>query len=431
MKDFISIQDALTKGSGKVAIRGWVHRERGSNKLKFVVLRDVSNVVQCVLKQEDFEKRWDEIDKIQVEASMEVEGTLKKDERAPSGFELRVTDFTIVGPSDKYPLTKDQSYEFSLDMRHLSIRNRKMTATLKIRSTIFGAIHEYFRSRGFFEFQSPSFTPNAAEGGSTLFKVDYFGKDIFLTQTWQLYAEAGIQALEKIYCIAPSFRAEKSKTSRHLTEYWHAEMEEAWCDFDQLQDHGEALLKHIVAMVLKNNKEELTILERDISKLEPVVKKKFPRMSYDEALVLLEKKANMKVVWGKDLRTHEEDALSKMYDTPIIITRYPMAVKAFYMKEDPKNNKVVLGFDMIGPEGYGELIGASAREEDNDKLMEQLRAEGANPADYGWYLDTRKYGSVPHSGFGLGVERVIAWVCGLDSVKDAIAFPRTMTRVSP
>ncbi len=428
---FISIQEALDKGKGEVSIRGWAHRQRGSNKLKFVVLRDVSNIIQCVLKKEDLEKQWEEIDKIQVETSLQFTGTLSKDERAPTGYELKVKKVDIIGTSDKFPITKDQSYEYTLDMRHLSIRSRKMIATLKIRSTVFGAIHEYFRSKGFYEYHSPSFTPNAAEGGSTLFKVDYFGKEMFLTQTWQLYAEAGIQALEKIYTIAPSFRAEKSKTSRHLTEYWHAEMEEAWTTFDNIQDHAEALLKLIISKVLKENKKELEVLGRDLKKLEPTTKKAFPRMTYDEVLKILEKKANMKIPWGKDLRTIEEDELSKMYDTPVIVTGYPKQVKAFYMKEDPKNPKVVQGFDVIGPEGYGELVGASQREEDIDKLIEELKAEGEDPKEYEWYLDTRRYGSMPRGGFGMGVERIISWICGLDNIKDAIAFPRTMTRLKP
>ena len=428
---FISIQEALDTGKGEVSIRGWAHRQRGSNKLKFVVLRDVSNIIQCVLKKEDLESQWDEIDKIQVETSLQLTGTLAKDERAPTGYELKVKKVDIIGTSDKFPITKDQSYEYTLDMRHLSIRSRKMIATLKIRSTIFGAIHEYFRAKGFYEYHSPSFTPNAAEGGSTLFKVDYFGKEMFLTQTWQLYAEAGIQALEKIYTIAPSFRAEKSKTSRHLTEYWHAEMEEAWTSFENLQDHAEALLKLIVSKVLKENKKELEILGRDLKKLEPTIKKAFPRMTYDEVLKILETNANMKIPWGKDLRTIEEDELSKMYDTPIIVTGYPKQVKAFYMKEDPDNPKVVQGFDIIGPEGYGELVGASQREEDIDKLIEEIKAEGGDPKEYEWYLDARRYGSMPRGGFGMGVERIISWICGLDNIKDAIAFPRTMTRTHP
>tara|TARA_Y100000310_G_scaffold342637_1_gene446703 strand:+ start:5272 stop:6570 length:1299 start_codon:yes stop_codon:yes gene_type:complete len=428
---FISIQEAIKKGKGKASVRGWIYRERGSNKFKFIVLRDSSNIIQCVLKKEDFKDQWDHIDKLQVEASISITGTIHRDKRAPTGYELRAKEFELIGPSDKYPITKDQSQEFLLDVRHLSLRSRRLTAVMKIRSTVFRAIHDYFHSKGFYEFQSPSITPNAAEGGSTLFKVNYFGKELYLTQTWQLYAEAGISSLEKIYCVAPSFRAEKSSTSRHLTEYWHAEMEEAWCDFEQLQDHAEALLKHVVSEVLKKHKQDLKVLGRDIKKLQPTLKKKFKRMTYDDALKILKQKAKMSIKWGKDLRTVEEDELSKLYDTPIIVTRYPKEVKAFYMKEDPKNPKAVLGFDVIGPEGYGELVGASEREDNIKEIMRRLKQEGEDPKNYSWYLDLRKYGSVPHSGFGMGIERTIAWICGLDNIKDAIAFPRTMTRYRP
>ncbi|MDP4012097.1 MAG: asparagine--tRNA ligase [Candidatus Nanoarchaeia archaeon] len=428
----ISIQEAMKKGKGEVSIHGWVYRERGSSQLKFIVLRDSTNIIQCVIKKEDVgDKQFGIADKIQVETSMEITGTIKEDKRAPTGYELQVKDFKLIGNSDSFPITKDQSVEFLADNRHLWLRSRKMTSILKIRSTVFGAIDEYFKTNGFYEYHSPSLTATAGEEGSTQFKVNYFGKPMFLTQTWQLYAEAGIFALEKIYTIAPSFRAEKSKTSRHLTEYWHAEMEMAWSKFDDIINHGEALIKFVVDKVLKNNKEDLKIIERDPKKLEPVLKKKFPRMTYDEALEILDKKCKMKVAWGKDLRTIEEDNLSKLYDTPIIVTHYPKKVKAFYMKEDDKNPEVVLGTDFIAPEGYGEIIGGSQREEDPEKLLAMIKEKGEDPSAYGWYLDLRKYGSVPHGGFGFGVERVISWICGLDNIKDAIPFPRTMLRTTP
>jgi len=307
------------------------------------------------------------------------------------------------------------------------------------------------------------------EGGSTMFDIDYFGKKLHLAQTWQLHAEPGIFALEKIFTIQPSFRAEKSKTSRHLTEYWHAEMEVAWEGFDYLQEDAEQAIKHVVSSVLKKNKEELKILNRDTKKLSPILKKKFPRITYDQALKLLKQKKKMNVSWGKDLRTIEEDKLSELFDVPVIVTHYPKQVKAFYMKEadavqsgvgepsqfsnqkakqelsrgagrrgDSSTNsttsakgKVVLGFDMIAPEGYGELIGASQREESIEKLKANLKAQGENPEEYEFYFDTRRYGSVPHGGYGLGIERVIAWICALDSIKDTMPFPRTMTRYYP
>jgi len=431
-----SIQEIINRcekeGSFETEIYGWVWRERGSSQIKFVILRDNSNVIQCVIEQKEVGKdKFAIADKIQVETSMKVVGTIRKEPRAPSGYEVSAKDFEVIGKSNDFPIAKDFSTEFLLDNRHLWIRSRKMTAILKIRSTIFGAIHEYFRNNGFFEHQSPCFTTNAAEGGATLFKVDYFGKPMFLTQTWQLYAEAVIYGLEKIYCIAPSFRAEKSKTSRHLTEYWHAEMEIAWCGFDDILYHGEQLIKHIFKKVLEENQGELALLKRDVSKLKSVAEKPFIRMTYDDALKILKEKCNMDVEWGKDLRTIEEDELTKSYDVPLIVTNYPKKVKAFYMKESPENPDTVLGVDFLAPEGYGEVIGGSQREEDQSKIEERLREQGENPELYGWYMDLRKYGSIPHGGFGLGVERIISWVCGLDNIKDAIAFPRTMLRYTP
>jgi len=415
-----------------VEVRGWIHRERGSNKLKFIVLRDSSNHVQCVFNKEMFEDKWAEIDHLQVETSLIIRGTVKRDERAPTGYEVKVKQYEIVGKSENFPITKDQSIEFLADMRHLWLRSTKMTAILKIRSTVFGAIHEYFRSNGFYEYQSPIFQAVQCEGGSELFSVDYFGrKDVFLAQTWQLYAEPAIFALEKIYTIAPSFRAEKSKTSRHLTEYWHAEMEVAWADFEGIQDYGEGCIKHIVKNVLEKNAAELKVLGRDISKLKPTLEKPFVRITYTDALKILKEKCGMEIEWGKDLRTIEEEKLTALYDVPVICTMYPKKVKAFYMMEDPKNPDVVLGCDFLAPEGYGEIIGGSQREHNIEKIKQRLIEQGENPAQYEFYLDTRRYGSVPHGGFGMGIERVVRWICGLETIKDAIPFPRTIERYKP
>jgi asparaginyl-tRNA synthetase len=427
-----SIQEAIKQGSGKVEIRGWIHRERGSNKLKFLLIRDASNVIQCVLERGNFEEQWDEIDKLQVEASVIVTGEIKEDKRAPCGYEIQAKELRVVGVSENFPITKDQSIEFLADNRHLWLRSRRMTAILKVRSAIFGAIHDYFRLVGFYEYQSPIFQAVQCEGGSDLFEVKYFDqKDVFLAQTWQLYAEPAIFGLEKIYTVAPSFRAEKSKTSRHLTEYWHAEMEMAWCNFADIQNHGEALIKHVVKIVLERNQNELKLLQRDTSKLEPVVTKPFVRMTYDEALKILKEKCSLELEWGKDLRTIEEEKLMELYDIPVIVTHYPKKVKAFYMMEDPKNPEVVQGCDFLAPEGQGEIIGGSQREHDLEKIKKRLKADGEDPLQYEFYLDTRRYGSVPHGGFGLGVERLVKWICGLDNIKDAIAFPRTMERYKP
>lgn len=429
---FVSIQEAISQGKGTVAVHGWVYRERGSNKLKFIVLRDSSNIIQCVLERTNFEKAWDEIDHIQIEASLEIVGELKEDKRAPTGYEIQVKEYKLIGKSENYPIAKDQSIEFLADNRHLWLRSRKMTSMLKIRSTVFQAIDEFFKSEGFYEYHSPIFQAVQCEGGSDLFKVDYFGqKDVFLAQSWQLYAEPAIFALEKIYTIAPCFRAEKSKTSRHLTELWMCEMEMAWSTFKDIQDYGEKLIKYIVKKVLEKNKADLEIMGRDIKKLEPTLKKPFVRMTYTEALKILKDKCNMDIEWGKDLRTIEEEKLATLYDVPIICTNYPKKVKAFYMPEDPKYPRTVQGCDFLAPEGHGEIIGGSQREHDIEKIKERLIEQGEKIEQYEFYLDTRRYGSVPHGGFGLGVERIVRWICGLETIKDAIAFPRTIERYKP
>ena len=432
--EFISIQEAIKKGKGKVAVRGWIHRERGSNELKFLVIRDSTNIIQCVLKRERFNKQWPDIDKLQIEASVEIEGTIKADSRAPTGYEIETDKINIIGTSEKFPINKDINEELLGDRRHLWLRSRKMTAILKIRDTVLDAMREHWHKKGFYEYHSPILIGMQAEGGSTLFKVDYFGKPMFLSQTWQLHAEPAIFALEKIFTIQPAFRAEKSKTSRHITELWMAEMEVAWHDFNYLQDDAEELIKHIVSRVLKERKQELEIIGRDWKKLESTLKKRFPRITYAEALRLLKEKKKTNIQWGKDLRTIEEDKLSELYDTPVMVRHYPKAVKAFYMKQVPEAKKgkdTVYGFDMIAPEGYGELVGGSQREEDIGKIKENLKAQGENPEKYEFYLDTRRYGTVPHGGYGMGVERVISWICGLETIKDAMAFPRTMSRYSP
>lgn len=428
---FISIEEAIKKSKGKVGVRGWVYRARGSNKFKFIILRDSTNIVQCVLMKEKFEKQWDKIDKIQVESSLEIFGTIRRDKRAPTGYEIQVEKIKIIGLSDEFPIQKHLNEELLGDRRHLWLRSRKMTAILKIRSTVVGALHEYFRGKGFYEFQSPIIIPGGAEEGPTMFEVDYFGKKMYLAQTWQLYAEAAMYSLEKIYCISPSFRAEKSKTSRHLTEYWHTEMEVAWANLDELMDYAESMIKYVIKKVLEKNKSELEILGRDVKKLQPSMKKKFPRMTYDKALKILKEKKKIKVDWGKDLRTIEEEKLMEFYDTPIFVTHYPKEVMAFYKPRDPKNPKTARCFDMLAPEANGELVGGSERDTNIKELKKSLKAKGEKIEDYSYYFEIHQYGAIPHGGYGLGTERLIKWICGLDTIKDAIAFPRTMTRIKP
>jgi len=429
--EYLSIKEAMSKGSGLVSVRGWVYRERGSKSIKFIVLRDSSNIIQCVLEKSKFEDSWEAIDKIQVEYSMEITGEIKKDDRAPSGYEISVKDFKIIGESDKFPITKDQSTEFLADNRHLWIRSRKMQAIMKIRHTILQGFREHYTNKGFFEFSPPILQPNQCEGGSTLFEVKYYKDKLYLSQSAQLYSEAFIFCLEKIFLIGPTFRAEKSKTSRHLSEFWMAEMEAAWMDLDDMQDDIEQLIKHIVKKVLDERMDDLKILERDVSKLIPVVEKPFVRMTYTEVLNLLEKEDKMEVEWGKDLRTVEEENLSKHYDVPVLVSRYPKEIMAFYKPEDPKDKNVALCLDVIAPEKYGEIFGGSQRDLDIEKMKEYLKRDGEDPSNYEWYFDLRRYGSVPHSGHGMGVERVTAWICGLDNIKDTIPFPRTMLRYKP
>jgi len=428
---FISISQAMKKSSGNVAVRGWVYRERGSNKFKFIVLRDSSDIIQCVLRKEDFESQWKDIDALQVECSLEIEGKITRDSRAPTGYEIQAKKLKIIGLSDEFPINKSLNEELLGDRRHLWIRSRKMNSILKIRSTVLGALHEYFRSKEFYEFQSPIMVPGGAEDGPTMFEIDYFKKKMYLAQTWQLYAESAIYSLDKIYCIAPSFRAEKSKTSRHLTEYWHTEMEVAWADLNDLIDYAESMTKYVIKRVLENNKKELKILGRDVSKLIPSLKKKFPRITYDQALKILKTKKKIKVVWGKDLRTIEEEKLMELYDTPVFVTHYPKEVMAFYKPKDPDNENVARCFDMLAPEANGELIGGSERDTNIKELKKSLKAKGEKLEDYSYYFDIHSYGAIPHAGYGLGTERLIKWICGLDTIKDAIAFPRTMTRMKP
>ena len=428
--EFISIKQAMEKGTGQVNIRGWCYRVRNSNKMAFIVLRDSTEIIQCVVEKSKLsEELWNESLKATMECSLEITGDIKKDDRAPTGYEVSVSSLNIIGESDTFPITKDQSPEFLLDERHLWIRSRKMTAILKVRSAVFQAIRKFFNDKGFYEEHSPMFSPTSCEGGSTLFEVKYFEGIMYLTQSWQLYAEAMISALEKIYTISPCFRAERSKTSRHLSEFWMAETEIAWFKLDDILKNAEDLVAFIVKYVLENNEEELKFLGQDIEKLKKI-KTPFPRITYTEALETL-KKDGLEAEWGKDLRTTEEDTIAKHYEKPVIITNYPKKIMAFYKLKDPKDPKTALCFDMIAPEGYGEIIGGSERDTDIEEMKKALTEQGEKPEKYEWYFDTRRYGKVPHSGYGLGVERVIAWLCKLDNIKDTIPFPRTMLRKTP
>ena len=409
-------------------IRGWVYRKREHKENVFILVRDSTGIIQTVIKSncKDFEKALN----VGIEASVIIRGIVKEEPRAPGGKEIHVKEFQIVGPSHNFPITKSASETFLLDVRHLWIRSRKMTNILKVRSKVFEAIHEFFRKRGFYEVQCPMFITAAVEGGATLFELDYFGKTkVYLTQSSQFYLEALIFSLEKVYTVAPSFRAEKSRTRRHLTEFWHAEAEVAWAHLEDILKLEEELITHIVNKVLNECQEELKFLKRKTETLENV-KPPFYRLTYDEAIETLQKKG-FSIKWGEDLGADEERELTLEFDKPIFVTGYPEKVKAFYHKNDPKRPEVTLSADLLAPEGYGEIIGGGERIENEKELIEKIKRFGLNPKDYEWYIDLRRYGSVPHSGFGLGVDRLVMWICGLKHIREAVPFPRDIRRVYP
>ncbi len=422
----------FAKPGDEVVLRGWVYRKREFRDKIFVLLRDGEGVVQLVFAK-DRPEVYDIAAKLNIESSIIVKGVVKEEQRAPGGKEVHVSDviwFFVGEPFPINPSAAQADSEYLLDVRHLWIRSRKMWAVLRIRHTVFEAIHEYFRSRGFYEVQCPIFVSAAVEGGATLFPVKYFDReDVYLTQSAQFYLEALIYSLEKVYTVAPSFRAEPSRTRRHLTEFWHAEAEMAWARLHDVMNVCEELITHVVRKVLDERLEELSILGRDTEKLERV-KPPFPRVLYDEAIEMLQK-MGFNVKWGDDLGADEERALMQKFDTPIHLYGFPEEVKAFYHKNDPQDPKRTLSVDVLAPEGYGEIIGGGERIEDPDELVRKIKKFGLRPEDYYWYIDLRKYGSVPHAGFGLGVDRLVMWICGLDHIRDAVPFPRDIRRVKP
>ncbi|MBK7981781.1 MAG: asparagine--tRNA ligase [Ignavibacteriae bacterium] len=415
-----------------VTLKGWLFNKRSSGKVKFLILRDGSGYLQCIVfKGNVSEEIFQLADSITQESSFEITGIVKSEPRAVGGFELDVTDLKLIGDSIDYPITpKDHGIEFLIDKRHLWIRSKRQAAILKIRHRIVKAIRDFFDERDFTLFDPPIITPNASEGTSTLFEMEYFdlGK-AYLTQSGQLYAEAGAMALGKVYTFGPTFRAEKSKTRRHLTEFWMVEPEMAFYNLDDDMDLAEEFLENIVQTVLKDCRPELEILERDISKLEKVVRP-FPRVSYTEAVEILRSKGQ-DFKWGDDLGAPDETVISEQYDKPVMVHRYPAEIKAFYMKRDPENPKVALAVDVLAPEGYGEIIGGSQREDNLDLLLERINEHKLPQHYFEWYLDLRRFGSVPHAGFGLGLERTVTWICGIEHLRETIPFPRMIYRNTP
>ena len=425
----IFIRDIGKYEGQTVTIQAWLYNKRSSGKLHFLQLRDGSAEIQAVVFQGNVsEEVFSMADKITQESVVEVTGTVKKHERSQIGYEIDAQDVKVLSVANDYPITpKEHGTHFLMENRHLWLRSLKQKAILRIRHRIIKSVRDFFDNDGFTLVDAPIFTPNACEGTTNLFETDYFDKKAYLTQSGQLYMEAAAMAVGKAYCFGPTFRAEKSKTRRHLTEFWMVEPEVAFMDIYGDMDLAERFVEYVVQQVVANCRPELELLERDISKLENI-KRPFPRITYDEAIEILHKKGN-DTPWGEDLGGDEETLISEEFDKPVMIHHYPMCVKAFYMKQAENNTAACV--DMIAPEGYGEIIGGGQREEDIEKLKAKIKEQGLSEDVFNWYLDIRKYGSVPHAGFGLGIERTVAWICGLHHVRETIPFPRLMDRLTP
>ena len=410
-----------------VKLAGWIQRKSELGGIIFIRMRDATGSVQVVLREGNLsEQEMIAARGAGIEASVIVEGSLRRDPRAPGGIEVVASKFIPVGNSKDFPIKPGVGEEFLLDNRHLYIRSTRMRNALLIRMEVMRAVEEWFIKNGFIRVEAPTFVGAAVEGGATLFEVPYFGKKAYLTQSSQFYLEAAIFSLENVYTIQPSFRAEKSRTRRHLTEFWHAEAEMAWADLNGMMDVVESLVKYVVEKVVERASDKLEALGRRIETIEG----RFPRITYDEALELAKRKG-AEIEWGEDFGTEVERLISLEFDLPVFVTHYPKKAKAFYHKQDPKRPEVVLCADLLAPEGIGEIVGGGQRIESEDELISRIIDEGLNPEDYKWYIDLRRYGSVPHSGFGLGIERTIRWIAGLPHIRDAIPFPRTPVRLYP
>jgi asparaginyl-tRNA synthetase len=415
----------------EVTVRGWLYGKRSSGKVHFLQVRDGTGVIQAVVSKADVS---DEVfalsDGLMRESSLAVRGRVREDPRSPIGYEIGVVDFEIIQISQDFPIApKEHGVGFLMDHRHLWIRSPRQNAILRIRQEIIRACRDFYDSRGFVLIDAPIFTPAACEGTTTLFETEYFDDKAYLTQSGQLYNEAAAMAFGKVYCFGPTFRAERSKTRRHLMEFWMVEPEVAYADLDDIMELAEDFLVSVVERVVRERRKELETLDRDIEKLEKV-KKPFPRIPYDEAVQIVRDKG-LPVEWGDDFGGDEETELSRAFEKPVLIHRYPLQCKAFYMKGDPQDDRLALCVDVIAPEGYGEIIGGGQREDDLSILQKKMETHNLPKEPFAWYLDLRRYGTVPHSGFGLGIERSVAWICGLDHVRETIPFPRMLYRLYP
>ncbi|MEE9203645.1 MAG: asparagine--tRNA ligase, partial [Nitrospirales bacterium] len=414
-----------------VTIRGWLRNRRASGKVQFLIVRDGTGDLQAVISKGVLgEEQFAQLAKLTQESSLILAGRVRSDARAHGGFELEVSRIELVQIAEPFPVQpKEHGVGFLMEHRHLWLRSSRQHAVLRIRHEIIRACRNFFDERGFILLDAPIFTPNACEGTTTLFQTDYFGERAYLTQSGQLYSEATAAAFGKVYCFGPTFRAEKSKTRRHLMEFWMVEPEVAFAELPEMMELGEAFLSYVVGRVLEARRTELATLERDVSKLERV-KPPFPRITYEEAIAILQKKGNP-IQPGDDFGGDEETMLSNEFDRPVIVHRYPSSIKAFYMQNDPERPELALCMDVLAPEGYGEIIGGGQRIHEIEKLMARIQEHKLPEEEFRWYLDLRRYGSVPHSGFGMGIERVVAWICGLDHVRETIPFPRTLYRLYP
>ncbi len=427
----VYIEDVGDHVGEEAQLRGWVDNRRSSGKIRFLQLRDGTGVIQCVVvKKEVPPETFEFAGRAPYESSVIVTGTVREDPRSPLGYEIGVTRVEPISEADEYPISKkEHGVGFLMDHRHLWLRSSKQRALLRIRSVVTQAARKYFDDLGFVSIEAPILTPTACEGTTTLFEVGYFDRSAYLTQSGQLYGEAAAMALGRIYVFGPTFRAEKSKTRRHLTEFWMIEPEMAFWELPETIDLAEGMVCAIVQTVLERCRPELDTLERDISALEKVAAP-FPRITYSEAVDIL-KQTGMEFTWGDDLGGDEETVVSQAFDKPVFVTHYPAQVKAFYMKRDPRNPDLALAVDMLGPEGYGELIGGGQREDSLEELGRRIEEHGLEREPLEWYLDLRRYGSAPHSGFGLGIERTVGWLAGVRHVRETIPFPRLMDRLHP
>ncbi len=425
------IEDLAKHEGRSVVLRGWVYQKRDIGKIRFLVIRDGTGYAQgVVVKKEVSPEIFELADALTQESSFEMRGTVRKEPRAPGGYEIGVTDLKTIHAAEEYPISpKEHGVEFLMDHRHLWLRSSRQHAILRIRSEVCRACRDFYDGRGYVLIDSPILTPAAVEGTSTLFETEYFGEKAYLTQSGQLYLEPACMAFGKVYCFGPTFRAEKSKTRRHLIEFWMIEPEVAFADLEDIMQVAEDHVMHLVDRVLDRCKEELKRLERDVSKLE-AVSRPFPRMTYDEAVEKLHA-VGSDFKWGDDFGAADETILSNLHPSPVMITHYPAKTKAFYMEPDPERPDRALCVDVLAPEGYGEIIGGSQRIHDADLLLRRIREHDLPETAYRWYLEARKYGTVPHSGYGMGIERVVTWLTGIHHIRETIPYPRTLGRIYP